>query len=137
MSEEQGTIDSSTDDAATDLASDLAADDGGNGTRAREPRPGGSDGPLARLRRWSADHPWVVPSLIVGRDREGVGWITVVGDRSAGWPGCSHISGWCRESRSAVQRVLYKALRAVRNGRHALACSGGTRYRTRRHAACR
>ncbi len=29
----------------------------------------------------------LVPSLIVGRDREGVGWITVVGDRSAGAAG--------------------------------------------------
>lgn len=90
MSDEQGTIDSSTDDDATDddasvddatdriddgatgdaatgAADDEATDrDEGAGTRGREPGGGGSAKPLARLRRWSADHPWVVPTLVVG-----------------------------------------------------------------------
>ena len=80
MTDDQGTIDPSTTDDHTGEGADDARDDvaSGDGTAAgagdAEPPPTADDsplrrdgtGPLHRVRGWFADHPWVVPTLLVG-----------------------------------------------------------------------
>ena len=75
MSDEQGTIDPSPADETSDPADDEASGHDGRDDQPTEAPSGvtepatgrsGRAGAVDRIRAWSADHPWVVPSLIVG-----------------------------------------------------------------------
>lgn len=75
MSDEQGTIDPPPADEPSDPADDETtghdeSDDQPTEAPSGDTKPatarGGRTGAVGRIRAWAADHPWVVPSLIVG-----------------------------------------------------------------------